>query len=147
MKRILVIEADGSERELTSVPNLKEMQKIVGGLIEHVTVLDRRDDQGNFIYTSMYINEGGLLDGLPRNEKATAIYQRNIRAAYPDDPNPFKTAEEESKRQAEASGMTIIDARTEGYSDDPHIVGPVIFFEGWTREEAEEAYLEVRHKD
>lgn len=43
-----------------------------GRPIEHVTVL--HDGQ----YTDMFVDECGLLDNLPRNEKATAIYRNNV---------------------------------------------------------------------
>lgn len=145
MKRIVVIQPDGSETELDRMPNLKEMQKIVGGMIEHVSVMDRRDEGGNIVYTSMYINEEGLLEGLERNPKATEIYQRNIRAAYPDSPNPFKDAEDEFRKKAEAGGFAFIDARPDEFDPhDPHIVGPAIYFEGYTLDEVNDAYEELR---
>lgn len=140
-KRIVVLNVDGSERVLDAVPKLAEMQAIVEGFIEHVTVLDRIEPDGAFVYTSMFVNENGLLDNLPRNAKATEIYQRNLRAAYPDAANPFQAAQAEFVEAVEAIGATLIDARPEvpGYEDDPYICGPALLFEGYTTDEVNAA--------
>jgi hypothetical protein len=142
-KRILVIEANGDERVLASAPTLKEMQKIVGGLIEHVKVLDRIEN-GRFIYTSMFVSDTGLIDGLPRNQKATEVYQRNVRAAYPNSTNPFREAHEKWKASL-PTNVTVIDGRPEEaksdeYRNSPWICGPAILFDGYTCEEADEAF-------
>jgi hypothetical protein len=47
---------------------------LVGGGIEHVSVLH------NGRRTDMFVNETGGLDGLPANDKATAIYHAATRA-------------------------------------------------------------------
>lgn len=50
---------------------------IVGGNLEHVSVLytDKRRD--------MFVHDSGLIDGLPRNDAATAIYRANWLKRYP----------------------------------------------------------------
>lgn len=138
-KRIVVISPDGSESELDAVPGLAEMQRLVGGDIEHVRVLDRIEPRGARIYTSMFVNETGLIDGLPRNERATAVYQRNVRTAYPGVAHPFRKASEEWLR--ELRGAVVVDATPDvpGYADDPWISGTAILFEGWTCEEVDAA--------
>lgn len=140
-KQILVVTATGQVTRLEKAPTLKEMQTIVGGYIEHVTVLDRIEN-GKFIYTSMYINEEGLIHDLPRNEKATAVYQRNIREQFPDSPNSFQEANEAFRKQTEESGATFIDTTTKEYANDPYICGDVILFAGYTRDEVTEIFEE-----
>jgi hypothetical protein len=141
MKRIVVLNTDGTERELASVPSLKEMQAILGGWIEHVRVLDHIEGTRG-VYTSMFVNETGLIDGLPRNPKATEAYQRNVRMAFPDAENPFRAADEDNRKRfpnCEIIDATPKDAIENGYRDDPWISGPAILFEGWTCEEVEAA--------
>lgn len=82
MKQIQVIKTDGTVEVLDKCPNLEGMQKIVGGYIEHVRVLDRiekRDGQDFFVYTSMFVNDEGMIANLPTNAKATEVYLRNAR--------------------------------------------------------------------
>lgn len=131
MKRILIIKADGQVSELNILPTSREMQKIVGGWIEHVKVVDRVED-GKPIYTSMYVNEEGLVNELPRNQKATDIYQRNIRIQFPNSKNPFIEANELFKKESIAKGFTIVDTTDADYASDPYISGDAIFFEGYT---------------
>src|SRR5579872_5689279 len=107
-KRIVILGTDGSETEIPTVPDLKALQTIVGGYIEHVRVLDHIEPGGAGVYTSMFVNEEGLLDDLPRNEKATAIYQRNVRAAFPEAENPFRAADEHWRLSLPA-GVRIFD--------------------------------------
>lgn len=133
MKRIVVLNVDGTETVLEKNPDLKEMQAIVGGYIEHCQVMDRLDDDGNIVMTSMFVNEEGLLDELPKNEKATEIYQRNIRHQFPG-PDPFKRA---NAAMRQAYGSTLIEvppppSAGANYRDDPWIAGPAIFYEGYT---------------
>jgi hypothetical protein len=123
------------------------MQAIVGGLIEHVRVLDRIEN-GRFVYTSMFVSDTGLIDGLPRNQKASEVYQRNIRAAYPQSENPFREAHENWKASI-PDDFTLIDgrpeeAKTDEYTDSPWICGPAILFDGYTCEEADEAFEATR---
>lgn len=79
---------------------------------------------------------------LPRNEKATVIYQRNVREQFKGHANPFRAAS--ARMRARAMGafvqdVTPTDAVALGYKDDPWICGPAIYFEGWTCEEVAEA--------
>ncbi len=68
-----IIKANGKKESI--VPSngkyyqLKEQQKIVGGLIQHINLMD------GWIMT---INEEGKLFGLPINDIATEIYRTSI---------------------------------------------------------------------
>jgi hypothetical protein len=62
-KRGLRIDPDGTVTEVT-VDGLDSMQAVVGGLIELIQFHDG----------SMYVNEEGLLDGLPINPVASKLY-------------------------------------------------------------------------
>lgn len=140
-KRILIIEPDGAERELPAdkLPVYRTMKEIVGGSVELVRVL-RQDITDRNAYTYMAVNESGLIDGLPRNQRATDLYLGNVRRAFPTVENPSKAAAESYRREMEAHGFTIIE--TDSSSDeDPHICGPVIWFDGWTCDELTEAGL------
>jgi hypothetical protein len=141
VKRVVIIKANGDTEAFTSEPTFEQIQKACGGHVEHVRVLDRIEN-GRFIYTSMYVNDSGLIDGLDRNKMATQIYQRNVRAAFPNSATPFADSEADMKRTAEELGLDIIDARphyTDYNPNDPHIAGDVVLFEGYTCEEADYA--------
>lgn len=143
-KEILILRADGSAEPFAAKVTLKSLQAAVGGKIEHVRVLDRIED-GRFVYTSMYVNDEGLLLGLPRNSTATEVYQRNIRAQYPKSQQPFKEANARFNKEHESSGVTVIDgtpasAKASGYDDDPWICGDVVLFKGYTCQEADDLY-------
>lgn len=138
MKQIQLIQSNGIISEIYHMPTLEEMQGLVGGHVEHVRCLDRIEE-GRLIYSSMYVNDSGLIDGLRRNEMATHIYQRNIREQFPGE-NPFKQAKEAMSKQAAANGIAIIDATPKdlseaGYEYDPFIAGDAIYFAGYTVEE------------
>ncbi len=135
-QQIKVLKANGTYYILNRIPTLEEMQKIVGGYIEHVRVLDRIEG-GRFIYTSLYVNEEGLLNDLPRNKAATEIYQRNARAQHPSASQPFKKMEEEFTKQFEGANIIKAPEPVPGYSNDPYVAGDAIFFEGYTCEEAD----------
>ena len=70
-----IIHTDGSEVpiEFDGEPTLKEMQDIVGGMIEFVSVRNECGDP-----THMIVNEEGLLIGLHFNYKATEHYHRAV---------------------------------------------------------------------
>lgn len=140
-KRIVILNVDGTETELASYPTLKEMQAIVGGYIEHVRVMDRLDNNGRIVLTSMFANEEGLIHGLPRNPKATEAYQRLSRHQFPDAENPFIEAGDRMREDAKRRGWNYIEGPevVPGYNADPYIAGPVILFEGWTVEEVQRA--------
>src|SRR3954454_17749208 len=109
-KQIVVIKANGETYNLEKSPSLKQMQEIVGGHVEHVRVLDRIEKNGRLVHTSMYVNETGMLDGLPRNQTATEIYQRNVRAQFPGAENPFQAASKAFEEQMK--GFTFIRPET-----------------------------------
>jgi Domain of unknown function (DUF3846) len=140
-KFILFLKADGTKEILANVPTLEEMQTMVGGYIERVRILDRVVN-GLFIYTSMFVNDEGLLKGLPRNEQATQHYQRNARKQFPNSEHPFAKMEEEFKRQFADQNVKIINPLAEvvpGYDEDPWIAGNAILFLGYTCEEVDRA--------
>lgn len=125
-KSIKIIRHDGSIEVLEKCPCLKGMQAIVGGLIEHVKVLDRIETTAKgeeFIYTSMFVDDEGLLKAKPHNEVATEIYLRNAR--------------EQIKRGADLGRF--------GTLENLQIVGDALFFEGYTIDEINAAY-EVSQK-
>jgi hypothetical protein len=139
-KAILILRANGEITELPSGPTLAEMQDIVGGYVEHVRVLDRIEN-GRFVYTSMFINDEGLLNGLPRNPNATEAYQRNVRAQFAGEIEPFKAAEEQFRNEVKEGGFALIEALPgpEEYDpNDPHIAGDVILFQGYTCQEVDD---------
>ncbi len=145
-KRIRVLNVDGTERELAAVPDYLEMQKILGGDREMVRVLDRITPGGEFVYTALFVNETGLLEGLPRNEAATVIYQRNIREQF-EGPNPFHQANaaylSRFGKPDFDHDLTPESAKAAGYKDDPWIAGPAIYFEGYTVDEVDAALSEA----
>lgn len=53
------------------------LEPIVGGGIEHVTVLADFNGGEDFKRADMFVNEVGMLLDCIRNEEATAIYRRN----------------------------------------------------------------------
>jgi len=131
-KQYVVLRADGTEYILdpSKLPDFDTMRGIVGGHIEIVKVL--RADLDGFVYTYMVTNEDGLRLGLPRNEKATGLYQANTRRAYPDADNPFAEADRAFKARF-PKGTEIMELPTpDGYASDPWIAGDVLWFDGWT---------------
>jgi len=147
-KEVIVLKANGERIVLPTAPTLKQMQDIVGGYVEHVTVLDFVDEHGHPYYASMYVNDSGLIDGLARNVAATEVYQRNVRTAYPGDPAPFQTAKKDYLKsmgqQDFTADLTPPAAKAGGYEDDPWIAGDAILFSGYTRQEADEAVTKAR---
>lgn len=140
-KKIVVYEVDGRERELTAIPKFPEIQKLVGGHVEIVSVLDRVE-HGRFIYCPMFVHEEGLILKLPRNEKATALYQANVRKQFPDAPNPFEEAAKRWRARFPVEAVHIdgtpADAVAAGYKSDPWIAGTAIVFHGYSVEEVDE---------
>jgi hypothetical protein len=71
MNTLVIIQPDGTETRETYTgdePELEQLQRIVGGLIELVRVRhDGRD-------CDAFINEEGKLRGLPINEPATELW-------------------------------------------------------------------------
>jgi len=117
-KQIQLIRSNGEIEVFEKPLTLRNMQEAVGGYIEHVKVLDKIE-AGKFIYTSMFVDEEGVLDRKPRNNKATEIYLRN--------------AKEQIKRGVHNSIFSDLNA--------VFIAGDVIFFSGYTCEEVDELFI------
>jgi hypothetical protein len=135
-KKILALAPEGAVTVLPSAPTWTQMQALVGGLVEPVRVLDRIED-GRPVYTFLYVNEDGINLGLPRNDAATQVYQRNVRAAYGHHPNPFLAARDHARQLAALRGATVTDLAPdqEAYAADPWIAGVAVYFEGWSCDE------------
>lgn len=135
-KQVIVLYADGRAEILPTPPTWTQMQGLVGGSVEQVRVLDRFAGLRP-VYSYLYVHEEGVLLGLPRNETATQLYQRNTRLAFPHSPNPFRAAREHYRRQVEATGATVFEQPepAPGYYEDPWIAGTAIYFQGYTCEE------------
>jgi len=89
LTEFLIIQPDGTEEthqvELAAEPTYHELKAVIQPIIgerqdfEHVAVL--HDGKR----TDMFVNENGLLMGLPRNPGATAIYRNNWLSSHPED--------------------------------------------------------------
>jgi hypothetical protein len=70
-------------RDLKREPGYDTLRQVIepildGAHLEHVNVLfDNK-------YTDMFVDDTGLLKGLPRNEVATAIYRNNTLKHHPE---------------------------------------------------------------
>lgn len=83
-----IIRANGDEEvhsvQLPAEPDFFQLKAIIQPIIgerndfEHVGVLH------NDVRTDMFVDEMGRLKGLPRNERATAIYRHNWLSKHPD---------------------------------------------------------------
>jgi len=136
-KRVVIIDPDGTERELIGPPHRKEIREILGGGYEVVRVL-RAEIEDRNAYTMMLVHETGLINGLSRNQKATDIYLANVRRQFPDAANPSKAAAEAYRKRFPA-GTEFHTLNPTGYEDDPYIAGTVIWFDGWDFDDADEA--------
>jgi len=121
---IRIIEASGREVELNlSQISSDALRTIVGGWLEFVSVLDEATNRP----FSMIVNETGVVDKLPRNQKATDIYLAYSRRRFPGHSNPAKAMAEEHKRSAkERFGADLVYIEFEGHSSDPYIAGDVV---------------------
>lgn len=81
-----IIRANGDEEvhtiELPAEPDYFQLKAIIEPVIgnnyfEHVAVLHKGER------TDMFVDENGLLKGMPRNERATAIYRNNWLTQHP----------------------------------------------------------------
>lgn len=140
-KRVVLIKPDGSEEtflEGDAIPTYEQMKSAVDGWIELVKVI-RRDVSEGFVYTYMVVNEESLIHGMPRNQAATDLYLENMRRQYPDK-SPGEAREAASAAYRAALEQTLgrpvehieLPEPKLGYNADPHICGPVLYFEGWT---------------
>lgn len=84
--KLKIIQPNGEETEMVidmaPCPTLHDIQAVLApyfgrAYTERVNVLE---DDG---YTDMFVDEDGFAKGLPRNEKATAIYRRNWLEQHP----------------------------------------------------------------
>lgn len=71
-------------------PGYSRLKKLLmplldGNHLEHVSVLADFDGGTDFKRADMFVDECGALNGLPRNEAATAIYRRNALTRAPAD--------------------------------------------------------------
>lgn len=82
--KVKVIQVDGTETlaefELDDEPSYAALMAVVqprldGHWSEHVNVWDDFGD-GEMRHLDMFVDETGLIKGLPRNDKATIIYRR-----------------------------------------------------------------------
>ena len=71
--RVAIIPADTEKRiEFKDIESkLSEYQKIVGGYIEAVRLVDNNVS----VAMDYYVNEDGIAEGLPYNERATRLYE------------------------------------------------------------------------
>lgn len=85
-----IIHADGTEEQRTvdlpSIPDYEQIKAVVEPIIGAGVYFERINVLHDGRYTDMFVDEEGLLKGLPRNEKATAIYRANWLAQRPGTP-------------------------------------------------------------
>jgi hypothetical protein len=67
--------------ELPDSPSLKALHEIIdpllnGGDLEHVNVLAAFDPGAEVQHLDMFVDEIGIVKGLPRNDRATVIYRQ-----------------------------------------------------------------------
>ena len=81
--KITIISNDGTITEQTydRKATLKELQKMVGGLIERVPYFE----EYNGLPCVVWVNENGKLDGNPFNQKATTLWHDQFPAAIGND--------------------------------------------------------------
>ena len=77
MYNVILIRADGSiERsQQTKKPEYEQIKKAVAGFIQIVPHLSKMED---YKRGEAYVNEEGLIHGLPFNQKATEIWLENL---------------------------------------------------------------------
>lgn len=83
LTKVKLIAVDGTETleelDLPAVPSYEHIKRIVerhiDGWFERVAVWDNFGE-GKMRGLDMFVDENGLLHGLPRNEKATVLYRR-----------------------------------------------------------------------
>lgn len=64
----------------------RQVEAITGDPMEHVNVFTDFNGGNDFRYLDMFVNETGHLNGMRRNERATAIYRNNIMVHEPVPP-------------------------------------------------------------
>lgn len=83
--RLLIMLPDGTSEirdvELPRQPGYCRLNELLtplldGADLEHVSVLADFDGGTNFVRSDMFVNEIGVLEGLPLNSAATEIYRR-----------------------------------------------------------------------
>jgi len=56
----------------------RQVEAITGDPMEHVNVFADFEGGRDFRYLDMFVNEMGHIEGMQRNERATAIYRNNV---------------------------------------------------------------------
>lgn len=69
-----IIRVDGSEEVIVGVPTIRRIQAAIGCACCDTVVLDRNNE------TIMMVDDTGMVDEKPVNEKATALYRSVCRA-------------------------------------------------------------------
>lgn len=77
-----IIRPDGTEEhhtvDLPQEPGFDALAKIIRPILGKGRDLERVNVLHEDRYTDMFVDDSGLLDDLPLNEKATAIYRNNV---------------------------------------------------------------------
>lgn len=83
----LIIRANGDEEtrtvELPAEPDYFQLKALISPIIGERNDFERVAVLHNGKATDMFVDEMGALKGLPRNERATAIYRNNYLAQHP----------------------------------------------------------------
>jgi hypothetical protein len=109
-KPVQMLFPDGRTETLETPPTYAAMRQLVGGSLLAVRVLQGALGSREGA-TTLYVNEEGFDEDLPRNEAATALHQRTLRKE-----SPTIAAEEDV------------------------LVGVALYFEGWTCAEVDAYY-------
>lgn len=122
--RDIVVEPVVADDGYTGALSYDRVKAWVGGLPETVRVLfqDRP--------ALMFVNESGLADGMPRNNRATEIYRAATRKLFPHAADPFEEAQREFvERLRSTAGVSFarVDLGRKYWADDgPYIAGDVV---------------------
>lgn len=73
-RKLTIIKADGTETTQMCSAELKELQALVGGLIEQVPHFTKYDGKKCIAWC----NEEGRIKGLPVNPKATSLWKSTL---------------------------------------------------------------------
>lgn len=82
-----IIRANGDEEvhtvELPAEPDYFQLKAVIQPIIGERNDFERVNVLNNGGYTDMFVDENGLLKGLPLNTKASAIYRANWLKQHP----------------------------------------------------------------
>lgn len=73
-KKLTIIRADGVIQTRTCRPELRDLQELVGGLIEQIPHFTQYEGRK----CVAWCNEEGRINGLPRNAAATALWKSAV---------------------------------------------------------------------